>query len=42
VVDRDYMDPLFETSTGHKLIIATLVMMALGSAILKKIVSFKG
>jgi tight adherence protein B len=42
VVDRDYMDPLFDTSTGHKLIIATLVMMALGSAILKKIVSFKG
>ena len=42
VIDRDYMDPLFETSTGHKLIIATFVMMALGSAILKKIVSFKG
>jgi tight adherence protein B len=42
VIDRDYMDPLFETSTGHKLIIATFVMMALGSTILKKIVSFKG
>jgi tight adherence protein B len=42
VIDRDYMDPLFETSTGHKLVIATIVMMALGSAILKKIVSFKG
>jgi tight adherence protein B len=42
VVDRDYMDPLFETSTGNKLIIATFVMMAIGSAILKKIVSFKG
>jgi Flp pilus assembly protein TadB len=36
------MDPLFETSTGNKLIIATFVMMAIGSAILKKIVSFKG
>jgi tight adherence protein B len=42
VIDRDYMDPLFETSTGNKLIIATFVMMAIGSAILKKIVSFKG
>ena len=42
VINRDYMDPLYETSTGHKLIIATLVMMAFGSAILKKIVSFKG
>jgi tight adherence protein B len=42
MIDRDYMDPLFETSTGNKLIIATFVMMAIGSAILKKIVSFKG
>jgi tight adherence protein B len=42
MIDRDYMDPLFETSTGNKLIIATIVMMAIGSAILKKIVSFKG
>jgi tight adherence protein B len=41
-IDRDYMDPLFETSTGNKLMIATFVMMAIGSAILKKIVSFKG
>jgi tight adherence protein B len=41
-IDRDYMDPLFETSTGNKLIIATFVMMAIGSALLKKIVSFKG
>jgi tight adherence protein B len=41
-IDRDYMDPLFETSTGNKLIIATFVMMAIGSTILKKIVSFKG
>jgi tight adherence protein B len=41
-IDRDYMDPLFDTSTGNKLIIATFVMMAIGSAILKKIVSFKG
>ena len=37
-----YMDPLFHTSTGHKLIILGLVMMMVGSLILKKIVSFKG
>jgi tight adherence protein B len=42
VINPDYMDSLFETSTGHKLIAAMLVMMAIGSAILKKIVSFKG
>jgi tight adherence protein B len=42
MIDRDYMDPLFDTSTGNKLLIATFVMMAIGSAILKKIVSFKG
>jgi Flp pilus assembly protein TadB len=37
-----YMDPLYNTSTGHKLIYTGLGSMALGSAILKKIVSFKG
>jgi Flp pilus assembly protein TadB len=35
------MEPLFSTSTGHKLIILMCVMMAIGSLILKKIVSFK-
>ena len=37
-----YMDPLFHTSTGHKLIFMGLLMMMVGSLILKKIVSFKG
>jgi tight adherence protein B len=37
-----YMDPLFHTSTGHKLIFMGLTMMLIGSLILKKIVSFKG
>ena len=41
-IDRNYMDPLFQTSTGNKLVIVTFVMMAIGSTILKKIVSFKG
>ena len=36
------MEPLFYTSTGHKLILLIFVMMGIGSAILKKIVSFKG
>jgi tight adherence protein B len=41
LVNAEYMSPLFNTSTGHKLILATLGMMAFGSVILKKIVSFR-
>jgi Flp pilus assembly protein TadB len=36
------MEPLLYTSTGHKLILLIFVMMGIGSAVLKKIVSFKG
>ena len=42
VMNPGYMDPLFHTSTGHKLIFMGLIMMVIGSLILKKIVSFKG
>jgi Flp pilus assembly protein TadB len=35
------MSPLWSTSTGHKLVIAMLVMMVVGSAILRKIVNFR-
>jgi tight adherence protein B len=42
LVDRSYMHPLWTTSTGHLLIAIGLVMMAFGSLILKKIVSFRG
>ena len=42
VVNADYMHPLYHTSTGHKLIFVGLAMMAFGSLILRKIVSFKG
>ena len=42
VMNPEYMDPLYHSSTGHMLILMGLVMMALGSLILKKIVSFKG
>jgi tight adherence protein B len=41
-INRDYMEPLLTRSTGHKLIILMLVMMTIGSLMLKKIVSFKG
>jgi tight adherence protein B len=37
-----FMAPLYHTSTGHKMLVTGLVMITMGSAILKKIVSFKG
>jgi tight adherence protein B len=42
LLNPGYMAPLFNTSTGHKMIMLSLVMMAVGSLLLKKIVSFKG
>jgi tight adherence protein B len=42
VINPNYMSPLYHTSAGHKLIMLALVMMLIGSALLKKIVSFKG
>jgi tight adherence protein B len=42
LMNPGYMAPLFGTSMGHKMIMLSLVMMALGSLFLKKIVSFKG
>jgi tight adherence protein B len=42
LMNPSYMDPLWHTSTGHMLIFIALGMMAFGSLILKKIVSFKG
>jgi tight adherence protein B len=42
LLNREYMHPLYHTSTGHILIIVMLMMMAFGSLILKKIVSFRG
>jgi tight adherence protein B len=41
-MNHSYMSPLYTTSTGHELIIAALVMIAIGSLILRKIVGFKG
>jgi tight adherence protein B len=42
LLNPSYMHPLYATSTGHTLIIVGLVMMAFGSLILKKLVSFRG
>jgi tight adherence protein B len=42
IINPTYMYPLYHTSTGHLLIYTGLGMMAIGSLILKKLVSFKG
>ncbi|HKB93713.1 MAG TPA: hypothetical protein VKC62_05720, partial [Gaiellaceae bacterium] len=42
VMNPGYLHPLFHTSAGHSLLFLGLGMMAVGSALLKKIVSFKG
>src|SRR6185437_10457999 len=36
-----YMSPLYHSSTGHKLVVAALVMMGIGSLLLKRIVAIK-
>ncbi len=42
LLNPDYMRPLYDEHAGHVLIALGLTMMAFGSLILKKIVSFKG
>jgi tight adherence protein B len=42
LLNRTYMDPLWGTSAGHKMLMGMVVMITLGSLMLKKIVSFKG
>ncbi len=42
VMNPRYMDPLYHSSTGHKLIATGLAMMCFGAVVLRKIVSFKG
>jgi tight adherence protein B len=42
LINPTYMEPLYHTQTGHMLIYTGLGMMAFGSLVLKKIVSFKG
>jgi tight adherence protein B len=42
LMNPTYMDPLYHSHAGHVLIALGLTMMAFGSLVLKKIVSFKG
>lgn len=42
LVNAEYMSPLWHTGTGYVLIIAGLSGIAIGSLLLKKIVSFRG
>jgi tight adherence protein B len=42
VMNPSYMDPLYHSTTGHKLIFIGLIMMAFGSLLLRRIVQFKG
>ena len=42
LLNPTYMSPLFHTSAGHILVFLMLGMIIVGSAFLKKIVSFKG
>ncbi|HWL32425.1 MAG TPA: VWA domain-containing protein [Gaiellaceae bacterium] len=42
LLSPEYMAPLYHSSTGHKLMILGCVMIAIGSLMLRKIVSFKG
>ena len=42
LLSPEYMEPLYHTSTGNKLLILGCVMISIGSLMLRKIVSFKG
>jgi tight adherence protein B len=41
LVNPEFMKPLWHTSTGHKLVVGMLVMIGIGSLILRKIVNFR-
>jgi tight adherence protein B len=40
-ISSEYMQPLWHTSTGHRLLLGTALMIVVGSLMLKKIVSFR-
>jgi tight adherence protein B len=42
MLNRSYMHPLYFSHAGHILIVIGVIMMGIGSLILKKIVSFRG
>jgi tight adherence protein B len=41
-LNPEYMDPLYNSSIGHMLLVGGTVMMLFGTLVLKKIVSFRG
>ena len=42
LLNGEYMSPLYHTSTGHWLLVLGLVMIGMGSLMLRKIVNFRG
>jgi tight adherence protein B len=42
LINSEYMSPLYHSSAGQKMMVIGVVMIAFGSLVLKKIVSFKG
>jgi tight adherence protein B len=42
LLNPTYMEPLWHSSAGHKVVLVGLAMMAVGSLILRKMVSFRG
>ena len=42
LLSPSYMRPLWHSGPGHTVVGASLVMLGVGTVILKKIVSFKG
>jgi Flp pilus assembly protein TadB len=42
VMNPSYMAPLYHGGSGQKMLVGGVVMIIVGSAMLKKIVSFKG
>jgi tight adherence protein B len=42
LINRKFMAPLFDRHSGHMMLLGGLSMMAVGSLMLKKIVSFRG
>jgi len=42
VINGAYMAPLYQSATGQKMLVSGVVMIVIGSAMLKKIVSFRG
>jgi tight adherence protein B len=41
LLNSEYMQPLWHTGTGHKLIMLMFVMITIGSLVLRKIVNFR-